>query len=162
MAKRKHKSRVLTVRSGDSPTPERRAQNGGVAKEVTDRDCRGNALMYRFKAVADCPLDAYFQRGHLTETEYKASMKFRHAYLRAILRVKVQDIDSGSRGDPEMAALMPIHSERILNEAYAVLSSAQKALIISVCGHDEWAGGFYKLQTLHRGLEKLADLWKLS
>lgn len=162
MAKRKHKIKVLTVRSGDSPTPERRAQNGGVAKEVTARDCRGNALMVRFKAVAECPLDAYFQRGHLTEAEYKASMKFRHAYLRAILQVRVQDVESGSRGDHEMAALMPIHSERVLKEACEVLSTAQKAVVISVCGHDEWAGGFYKLQTLHRGLEKLADLWKFS
>lgn len=161
MAKRKHKTKVQSIRTGESPTQERRVQNGGVVKEVTDRDCKGNALTYRFKAVADCPLDAYFLRGNLTGPEYEAGMKFRRAYLRSILHVRAQDTDSGSHGDPEMAALMPVYSERILQEACETLSPAQKTVVISVCGYDEWAGGSYKLQTLHRGLEKLAILWKI-
>ena len=61
-----------------------------------------------------------------------------------------------------MAALMVIKSEQILLAAYATLSPAQKAIVISVCGHDHWAGGTYKIQTLRRALERLAELWKLA
>ncbi|MEJ0062547.1 MAG: hypothetical protein WDO70_04950 [Alphaproteobacteria bacterium] len=162
MAKYKRRKKIPAILTGDASTPERQRRNGGIAREVIARDNHGEAMMFRFKAAIDCALDAYFQRGVLTQTEYMAGMKFRHAYLRAVLKVRVEDIDSGSHGDPEMAFLTPIYSERILREAYSVLSASQKALIIAVCGHDEWAGGFYKLQTLHRGLEKMIDLWRLA
>jgi hypothetical protein len=162
MAKRKHKGRITAVRTGETPTPERRLQHGGVSAEVIDRDNRGKVLMHRFKAIAECPLDAYWQRGHLTEAEYKAGTKFRHAYFRAILRIQVEDKGSGAHGDPEMSMIAPIYSEQILREAYVVLSPLQKAVIVAVCGHDEWAGGTPKIKTLHRGLERLVDLWKLA
>ena len=98
MSKRQHKKRVHAVRIGESPTPERRRQNGGVNAEVVDRDVTGQILIQRYKAFADCPLDIYFLRGQLTEAEYKAGIKFRNAYFRAVLRIKVDDIGSGCHG----------------------------------------------------------------
>ncbi|MEJ0061656.1 MAG: hypothetical protein WDO70_00245 [Alphaproteobacteria bacterium] len=162
MAKYKRRKKIPAILTGDASTPERQRRNGGIAREVIARDNHGEAMMFRFKAAIDCALDAYFQRGVLTQTEYMAGMKFRHAYLRAVLKVRVEDIDSGSHGDPEMSFLTPIYSERVLREAYETMSAKQKAVIVAVCGHDEWAGGTSKLKILHRGLEKLAGIWKLA
>jgi hypothetical protein len=162
MAKRKHNKKLLPARVGEAPTPERRRQGSGIVAEVIDRDGGGKVLMHRFKAAADCPLDSYILRGNLTQAEYRAGIKFRHAYLRGVLRVHVEDIGSGAHGDPEQAALTPIYSERALREAYEVLSARQKAIVIAVCGHDEWAGGTVNIKTLQRGLGMMADLWKLN
>jgi len=159
MAKRGHKRKFHTIRIGETPLPERCRQNGGVVAEVIDRDTSDKIVMQRFRAVAECTLDIYVVKGKLTIAQHKAGMRFRHAYLRAVLRLKVEDSGSGSHGSMDMAALMPIHSERVLLEAYAVLSKQQKAVIIAVCGHDEWVGSTAKGKTLKRALERLTGLW---
>lgn len=161
MATRKHKKTLQPVRIGEKPTQERR-RHDYIVTEIIDRDNQDNVLICRYKVVGNIPLEAYFLRGKITQDEYRAGQKFRQAYLRAVLKVQVDDASSGSHGDPEMCILTPIHSERVLREAYGVLTPTQKLLIISVCGHDEWAGSTVKLRTLHRALEALAKLWKLG
>lgn len=158
MTARRHKRRNLSVRVGETPTRERRNQ-GALATEVIDRDCEGKALICRYKVLGDIPLDAYLLRGKISEGAYQAGLKFRSAYMRAVLRVHVEDAGAGAHGDPEVAALTPIYSVQILNAAYAVLSPRQKALLIDVCGHDLWAGGTVNIKTMRRGLEVLAALW---
>jgi len=162
MSKRYRKGRILTVRIGETSTPERRRHNGGVKAEIVDRDISDQILIKRYKAVWECPLDTYLERNVISAPEHKAGLKFRHAYFRAVLGIRVDDLGTGCRGDVEITALMPIHSERLLNDAFAVLSPKQKAIVIDVCGHDEVAGDTPRMKTLHRGLEKLCDLWKIS
>jgi hypothetical protein len=162
MAKKPGKPRILTVRIGETPTPERRFHNGGVASEVVDRDVSHTILIKRYKAMWECPLDAYLLRNAISEPEHRAGIKFRNAYFRAVLGIKVEDIGSGGEGDREMAALMPVYSERLLRDAYKALSPKQKAMVINVCGHDQVAGETARLKTLHRGLEKLCEVWKIN
>ncbi|MDX2028235.1 MAG: hypothetical protein SFW62_06335 [Alphaproteobacteria bacterium] len=161
MQKKRHKPRIATVRIGEKPTPERRNQNGGVISEIVDRGAGDKILVKRYRAVWECPLDTYLCRRVISEQEYRAGLKFRHAYFRAVLGIKVDNIGSGSGGDREMAMLTPIYSERLLNDAYEALSFKQKEIVISVCGHDEVVGETAKLKTLHRGLERLCDVWKI-
>ena len=161
MKKRRQKNRATSVRTGETPTQERRRQNGGFTVEVIDRDVENRILIQRYRALSESPLDAYCLRNALTGAEYKAGVKFRQAYFRAVLKIKVNDMGEGAKGDVEISALTPIYSEKLLREAYEAISPKQKAVIIAVCGHDEYLGDTYKIQTLHRGLEKLVDLWKL-
>jgi hypothetical protein len=159
---RKYRKKALPVRFGETATKERKGQQGGVVTEVIDRDLSGKALIKRQRALEECSLDAYLRRGIIGSEEHMVGLRFRHAYLRAVLKVQVDDIGGGSQGDPEMSALVVLKAERLLKEAYKVLSIAQRDIIITVCGYGDWAGGSYKLETLHRGLEKLVDLWRVG
>jgi hypothetical protein len=161
MGKRHKKTHVSSVRHGESPTIERTRHLGGTRIEIIDRDLSGHTLIRRHKAAWECPLDAYFERGVLSQSEHQAGHKFRRAYIRAVMRVRTDDSSGGAHGDRQMAAVMPIYSEQLLKAAYATLSTQQRAIIINVCGHDEVAGHSARLKTLHRGLERLCALWDL-
>jgi len=161
MAKRRKAKRRLPVRQGARATMELCEKYGGVITEVIDRDLRGNPYMLRDRVRIECTLDFYFWKGNLTQSEYDAGLKFRRAYQRAVLRVKVEDPAASGPYDPEMAMLMVPISEELLRAAYEEMSQAQKRIVIDVCGHDKYAGTTDRVQTLHRGLEKLATLWKL-
>ena len=143
------------------PTKERRKQNDGVIAEPVDRDLSGKAIIVRYKTRYASMLDRYLCLSRIDETEYRAGIRFQHAYLRAVLRIRVADIGGGGQGDPEMAALIVIKSEKLLKEAYSVLTEKQKAIVISVCGHDDFAGDSYRLETLQRGLRQLSKIWRL-
>jgi hypothetical protein len=163
MTKARSRRVIRSVRSGATPTFERKYQQGGVQKEVIDRDTKGNVLIERYKAAFECLLDYYRLRDKITEDEYHAGIKFRHAYMRAVLHIQVEDIGSGSHGSSyDMGILLPLHSEQILREAYTVLSPQQKNAIIAVCGHNEKAKDKDHFQTFHRGIRMLAELWETS
>jgi len=164
MSKRgsKSKRKASLFCHGMSVTKERQRQNGGVVTEPIHEKSDGKTYIKRQRAVSECILDYYLAHNKITEVEHDAGMKFRRAYLRAVLRIWTDEGSGGSHGDPEMAALLPIISEQVLREAYGVLSPRQKAVIISVCGHDAWAGETHVLKTLHRGLAQLIKLWRLS
>ncbi len=140
---------------------ERQHQQGGVKSEVVDRDLRGNVYQRRHRAVYECMLDSYHAQGNLTQSEYEAGMKFRRAYLRAVFRMAVEDEGDSSAYDPEMALLMVPISEQLLRDAYATMTQPQQMVAIAVCGHDQNAGNSDRIETLHRGLERLATLWKI-
>jgi len=162
MPKRRPNKKDIPIRQGETVTRERRRQNGGVISEIMERDNSGKAYIKRQRACAECVLDYYLSRGKISAPEYEAAMKFRKAYLRAVLRVKVEDNGAGAHGDPEMAMLIIAESERRLRQAYAVLSPSQKTVVISVCGHDDWVGDTYRFETFHRALARLIDLWPIG
>jgi len=158
MRKRYRRSRVYAVRTGETPTKERRRQNGGVIAEVVDRDADGRIFIKRYRAVWECPLDAYLDYRVITEPEHKAGLLFRGAYLSAILSRRA----AYERLDKNAAYQDPIQSERMLKEAYRTLSSHYKAAIIDICGHDLPARDMVKLGRMKKGLGQLADLWKAT
>jgi hypothetical protein len=160
--KRKYKKKALPVRLGEQVTKERRRKHGGIKTEILGRDLRGKVIIRRQRAAAECTLDVYSIRQTITDEQYQAGLKFRIAYLRAVLRIRVSDIGYGCRGDDEMSVILPLYSEQLLRKAYQKLSLEQRSVIISVCGHDEWAGGIYRLHWLRSGLDVLAQLWGFS
>ena|GEM_PF-1950620 len=167
MAKRRHKKRPLPVRFGALATQERCRQLGGVTTEIIDRDSSGKASMKRHRVRIECMLDYYFIEDRIDEAEYRAGMKFRQLYLRVVHKIKMTNLSNpylmeAHRADPEGATLAGLYSERLLYEAYDVLSPEQQSVVRRVCGYDEYAGGRAKIQTLRRGLKKLADHWSLS
>ena len=59
MTKTRFKRTTRNIRTGATPTPERKNQLGGVIKEVVDRDAHGYVLIERYKAAFECLLDYY-------------------------------------------------------------------------------------------------------
>lgn len=161
MAKRRRGKKTLPVRQGERASMELRSHCGGVVTEVIDRDLRGNPYMVRDRVRVECALDYYVWQGRITKSEYEAGLKFRRAYERAVLGLKVEDPTSTGAYDPEMAMLIVPISEEILRAAYEELSDAQQRIVIEVCGHNKYAGTTDRFETLCRGLEKLVTLWKL-
>lgn len=161
MSKRPYKKKALPFPSGETAPKERQQHQGGLKTEISDRDASGKAVIKRQSAVAECVLDAYFIRELISDPQYQAGMKFRYAYLRAMLRIKVADRGAGSHHDPEMSVITLIHSERLVKEAYAALDITEQTVVIAVCGHDEWAGGNHRMPYLQSGLDRLAILWKI-
>ncbi len=49
---------------GGMPTKERHYQNGGVTFDVIDHDHK--ILVKRYRAVWECPLDAYMEQGAIS------------------------------------------------------------------------------------------------
>ncbi len=162
MAKRRYKKKAITIRAGETAPKERQQHQGGLISEVIDRLPNGKAIMKRLRAMAECVLDAYVIRSVINLLEYKAGIRFRKAYLRAVLHIKTHDSGVGHHGDLEHAALTLTESEQILRQAYEVLDMMEKAVIIAVCGHDDWSGGTYRVKALHSGLAKLIKLWGIS
>jgi len=162
MKKTKNKKKAAPIQMGEKPTPERRQQNGGVVQETLGREANDKATLKRHRARMECALDAYLLKGKITLAEHQAGMRFRQAYLRAVLKIRVEDNGAGSHGDPEMAFIAVPASEQTLCKAYEVLTSTQKKAVIQICGHDEWGGTTRLVETLHRALEQLATLWHLG
>jgi hypothetical protein len=158
MTKPRHQKAARSLRSGFSPTPERKNQLGGVVKEVVDRDFHDRVLIERYKAAFECLLDYYLLINKITEPEHCVGMEFRNAYQRAVLGIKVEDIGSGSHGSPDMAGVILCHSEKIVNAVYSVLSVPQKEVVITVCGHDERPKDKDNFQTFLRGLGVMVEL----
>lgn len=162
MAKRRYKKKAIPVRIGQQPTKERHQHNGGMIAETVDRDASGKAILKRYKAIAECVLDSYFIREIISEAEYEAGMRFRKAYLRAVLHVRVDDVGAGSHHDPEMSIHTVMLSEQLIRQAYSVFDLTEQAVIITVCGHDDWAGGAHRMKAFHTGMAKLIELWNIS
>ncbi|MFY9287906.1 MAG: hypothetical protein WAO98_05335 [Alphaproteobacteria bacterium] len=163
MSKKSQKPKIAKYTRGISPTKERHNQNCGVISEPIHEKNGYQTYTRRHRAMFECSLDAYLWFNQIDEAEYAAGMKFRRAYLCYICKVRVDDYGSGSHGDPEMAALMPVISEKILTEAYEVLTKKQKTLIINVCGINLRAGsGGNNFALFKRGLERMAKRWSLT
>ena len=161
MTKRRYKKKAIPSRLGEGVTKERRKKNGGIITETIDRDNNGRAIIQRQRAVAECVLDVYYLREIIDDAEYQAGMKFRKAYLRYILHIKVDDSGTGSHGDPETIPMMVMESQQTVREAYAALDELERSVLTAVCG-DDWAGGEYRFKALHSGLAKLIAKWKIT
>ncbi|MFY9286903.1 MAG: hypothetical protein WAO98_00205 [Alphaproteobacteria bacterium] len=155
------KSKAPLYAKGCDVTKERRKQNGGVISEAIHERSADKTYIRRHRALFECALDGYLWYGKIEPNEYEAGMKFRRAYLRYVMNVRVDDYGSGAHGDRDMAALTPIISQQILRDAASVLSDAQRKLVMHVCGDNFRAGDGDKIETLRRGLKVLAKHWNI-
>ena len=135
-------------------------QMGRTIEEVIDRDVRGKILTLRHRLYAACMLDAYFLRGLIETGEHKAGLRYRLAWLRARdgLQISNPYLVGRALNYTDSMRVIP-ESERILKEADAKLTPAQKALVIKVCCENRKAGGQDKIDTFGRGLASMAKLW---
>jgi len=156
MSKRHDKQRISSVRTGATPTKERRRQHGGVTFDVIDRDYHNKILVRRYRAVWECPLDAYVDKGAISVSEHWAGLKFREAYFQAVL-CKAAICDRIRKYTPDIG-YSP--GERVLKEAYRALSHEYKGAVVDICGHDQPARDMAKLDRLKKGLGQLAELWR--
>lgn len=155
MSRHKSKNKVTSIKTGMVPTKERHQHNGGVMTEAIALDSEGKALMHRYRAVWECPLDAYKDKKIITEPEYLSGLGFRKAYYRAVLsrRTGYERLNTS----PMDTSLTP--SERILRDAYRILPFYNKGTIIAICGHDQPAQTMDALEKLRKGLGHLAVAW---
>lgn len=160
MSKKRNKGRIFIARMGQAPTSERRRQNGGVFAEIIDRDARGRILMRRYKAVWECPLDAYLDHGAISPAEHQAGLKFRRAYFSAVLCKRAAYERKGC--NTPFIIIRPTSSERTLREAYRAVSTYSIGAIIDICGLDQPAKDREKLERLRKGLGQLSALWGMA
>jgi len=158
--RRKHsnRGRNYTIRTGSAPTKERRRQNGGVTFDVIDRDYHNRILVKRYRAVCECPLDAYVETKAISVAEHWAGLKFREAYFRAVLCRRAA-YDRISRYTPNSD---PVPGEKVLKEAYRAMSPHYRAAVTDICGHDQPARDEVKLDKLKKGLGQLACHWRAA
>ncbi len=148
--------RTNTHTRGLAPTKERQRKQGGVVFEPIHEKDGGRVYTTRAQANEECTLDHYLALEKISDIEHRAGIIFAKAHMRTVQHTRVDD-GSGSHGDPEMAFIMPIHGERLLKEAYSVLTRIQKAVIIDVCGFGLGVGTSDRLEVLRRALVRLAD-----
>jgi hypothetical protein len=115
----------------------------------------------------ECVIDAYWHRCQVIDRQHQAGQVFRTYWYRAhgVQRVTSR-YDAGPRlrggGDGDGASASRLDAQRRLTAACTILTPAQQAVVIAVCGMDEWAGGTERLATLRRGLTALADFWQID
>ena len=145
---------------------ERSRQQGGLDLEPVARDLRDNATQMRAKAKVECILDAYWRRCQIIDRQHEAGLVFRTYWHRAQGAPRVTtryDLSPRFRAiDSEAPNVARTDAQRRLENALGALSKAQRAVVVAVCGMDEWAGGTDRLDTLRRGLTALADLWRIE
>ncbi len=157
MNKKHDRGRVRSVRTGATPTKERRLQNGGVTFDVIDPDYHHKTLIRRYRAICECTLDAYVERKAISVAEHWAGLKFREAYFSAMLCKRAICERASKYTNP---ATGPSPGERVLKEAYRALSHQYTRAVVDICGHDEPAQDEIKLDKLKKGLAELADFWR--
>lgn len=154
--------------SGDFPTRpgelalnERRKQQGGVVRVYEPESANSRVMTVRHRARCECLLDRYRLQRKLTIQQFEAGMKFRQAWLYQAEGIKTRDstcerVDGG----PSLSAGERMgQAERIIREAYSILSPLQALVVVSVCGGDVQAGSDKRMATLRRALDKLSDMW---
>lgn len=158
MSKHKGKNKTPHMKTGMVPTKERQQHSGGVMAEAIKLDNQGRTLMHRYRAVWDCPLDAYKDMNVITEPEYQSGLRFRQAYYRAVLsrRAGYERLNC----HPTNTSLTP--SERVLRDAYRIIPSYNKGTVINICGHDRYAESEKEVKALRNGLGRLARCWHMA
>ncbi|MFY9288457.1 MAG: hypothetical protein WAO98_08135 [Alphaproteobacteria bacterium] len=155
------KTKLSNYTKGIDVTKERQKQNGGVSVEAIHERINDKTYTRRHRARFECALDGYLWYGKINQSEYEAGLKYRRAYLRYVMNVRVDDYGAGSHGSYDMALLTPIISQEILRDAASVLTKAQRKIVLHVCGDDFRAGNGDKIETLQRGLAVLAKHWNI-
>jgi hypothetical protein len=153
MMKHKHKN-PSSIKDGVPPTKERRSQNGGVYVEVIRRDPKGHSLIKRYRAVWECPLDAYRDLGVINSQEHKAGLKFRRLYYATVICRAVNDRGTRPEGDNQVDKF-----EKQLRSAIQTLPPPSKETVIAVCGHNQVFWSSQALEKLRKGLGHLALNW---
>lgn len=165
MARRaRRKAGSLAARVGERATPERRRKPGGIAVEVVDREAGGRVLVKRHRGRIECVLDHYYLARKLNDAQMQAALKFREAWL--LIHFGANSTLSGNpllartgHADPEGRLIAHIDLLRWLDRACSLLTAAQLRVAQKVCGEDCFAGSADHLETLQRGLDRLAAHW---
>jgi hypothetical protein len=160
MSKTYSKDADLIINVGMKPTKERRRQHGGVVYDVIDLDYHKTILVKRYRAVCECPLDAYREMKAISVAEHWVGLKFKEAYCKAVL-CKNAAYERRNRITSD-ADIGPRPGERLLKEAYRTLSPHYRAAVIDICGHDQPARDMAKLDKLKKGLGQLTLLWRTA
>jgi len=155
MSKHQDNPQIARPSAHGTPTKERAQHNGGVDEEVVAWDADGNPIATRFRAIWECPLDAYRDKGLISKQEHKTGIDFRRVYYGVVLN-RPLDINPITE---EQAAREPTASEALLKQAYDTLPSDEVEVIVTVCGnsHHIWNARAY--EKLRRGLGHLALAW---
>lgn len=159
--------RERVVRLETVATPERAAKFGGVAVTLAPDPASPRVFVGVLRAGCECWLDRYRAKGLLGAAAFKAGIKFRHAWMKTIYGLSTMPsapvydrVDGFTAMSIEDRINSVTQAERIIREALPALSVAQKLAVIAVCGQDEALGDTYRVQTLARGLDALARLWR--
>jgi hypothetical protein len=161
--RRRQKDEVEAKRIG--ATPERLRQNGGVITDHVPASPKSLATIRRHRAAYECQIDVYLRKGKIDQSEFRAALQFREAWLISAEGIKTTDSSMLERVDGRAPLTVEeklkneTWARRIVNEAYKELPVGQSLLIVKVCGRDEHVGAEYDVRVLRRGLEKLARLW---
>jgi hypothetical protein len=161
---RKKNKRSSTVKNGETATPERRRQLGGVETEIVDRDASGKVYIKRQRARLECMLDYYLKLRRISEEQYKAGCKFRYLYLRAAHNYSCLNLTDRFRmepkqADPEWRLLNHMDCIRVLIVASKELTPEEYAIVRNVCGYDSFAGNRENKRILDHALGLLATHW---
>jgi hypothetical protein len=163
----KRKSLVLPQpqRCSDFGTIER-ARHGGVAVEPAETARGGTILSYRVRAQVECVLDGYHLQGRVNDREWEAGLHFRRLWETALRTSSVTAIYGPRGGDgggkPSEETETQARARHEVRDALDTLRLTERAVVISVCGMDERAGGTRRLDALSRGLEALAARWRIG
>ena len=153
---KKHKKKQLV---GMAPTKERHQQRGGVIAETITIACRRPVQVCRYRAVWDCPLDAYRNMQEITPQEYQAGLQFRQAYQHAVFSRNAEYERLNRYTDLNTEATP---NERLLNDGLRALPPYNAGTVIDICGHDRFAKSQLEIKTLRAGLGRLAECWGMA
>ena len=157
--KRSIRQTMTAPSAGVTPTQERFRQNGGVICEnIQSEPRRGNPLK-RYRAVWECPLDAYHARGILNRSEYRAGLRFHRAYYAVALCRKHDTHRPASR---EEASIGNSRIDKLLTLARKIVAPGDLGTVINICGHSKPAQFQRDLVFLKRGLGALVQRWHLA
>ncbi|MCL2473719.1 MAG: hypothetical protein FWF23_02275 [Alphaproteobacteria bacterium] len=146
---------VLKQSNNVTPTKERYKHNGGVKEEVIAYDTEGNPVAVRYKAVWECALDVYRDFGLLNNKEHKTGIEFRRVYHDAASARNIDILPT-----TEVQALEePTKSETKLKQAYTALPSAEREVVVAVCGNNFHIRSMSAHEKLRKGLGHLAIAW---
>lgn len=157
---RKHKRQKSITGSGTwvAPTNERHLQNGGLIKEVIPGSGRLGHFIKRYRAVWECPLDAYRDNGVINREEYRAGRRFHRAYYGVVL-LRRRDCRPISA---EHATWKETAVEKLLKLSRQIVAPEDLNAVIEICGHSQPARNSRALVCLKRGLGDLASQWHLA
>ena len=87
-SKKKPKGRHSRNRRPERPsdpvflaTRERRRKNGGIIEEQVAVNPNTRQTVKRHRAACECQIDAYHRDGDINDSEYRAGLEFRAAWL---------------------------------------------------------------------------------
>ncbi|MEJ0062757.1 MAG: hypothetical protein WDO70_06030 [Alphaproteobacteria bacterium] len=157
MSKRKGRKGITGLRTWATPTKERRRQNGGVICDTIQSSTR-IGLIRRYRAVWECPLDAYHAHGVIRWAEYRAGLRLHRAYHGVVL---CRRADYRPMSD-EHASWPQTRIEKLLNLARKIIMPEDLNTVIDICGHSRPAQFQRELVSLKRGLGDLASRWHMA
>lgn len=136
--------------------PAERAQHGDLAARATEvAGITGRRVKH------ECRLDWYQDKASLDDRQHDAGLRFRRDWLVATAPPKL----IGTYG-PRLGATgqdfreMQLAARRRVGRALLTLGDELGAVVIAVCGFDEWASG--RLPRLREALTLLADHYGIA